>query len=565
MAQTNQIFQNRVFPQVVQVRPDVFSVAIPAFKPIDLKSELYDNQSDLARMKLALQAEKERLNLEATKKRLDLAEQGVKAKRVEANKKFLKDIQTSLQIKTNGVDDMWRSKQSLDKGNYYKNAWNNLATETAKDDPLNTDNINAMAAALVEERGNDALYNSYLQMDEQMKYIHNMAKVASNNIDVNLLADLQRRYSAGEITDPMELDYNNLVVNTKYMDLYDKEISKDIKSKHMQVIANINSDGTYRTENVIISTPSRESIAKEVYADIANNNAYMTYLDHQAKSMKIIGKDLPSDMTLDQIKERLLTERVNNVTNTLSSEFAPADFTTLETSKQIEKPIPKKGSSSKGSGGSQKSYTDVSGLGGLPIGQFSPTRNFDNEVYKTRAKEALALRTIASSLPIDPNLSDTEIAQSLNAIYPNVLKILDASLMGGNTPNIITTKNYIKIGDNTLVLSKDAINRKNRFETMSGLKITDKTAINLFSFADKHNNEIYGTSTPTQPNQMTYITKKDFDRLTTQYGKNIPQKEIDRLTEKRVIKGTQTKTTTSTKKTNMSALIGGAKPRPKTK
>lgn len=456
MANTNQIFEPRVLAKAAVIDPAVFSQPIRPFAPLDLTALTEADKMEYMKQKLAIDAEKNRIDLEEAKVRLKIAENAIVEKRKAENKAIIKMFADQMDLKGNEQNESWRSKESQELFAQKNGEYNQLIAVAGS---LTPDELAARSNAWQTKWATHTRHANLMREDEYMKRLIKESEKNGSNINPTLLQDLIAKNYNGEII-PSQVDPNSLIVDDKYMATTDTAIAKElgkIYTVRESEPSYVNGRWEYKVRDR--KTPDYEQTLVSAASAILKDPNYQLYLTNQARANQLLKKGVPNSIgNLEDEVLRLSMDRAKSV----ASKIPDLDANQLNHLSRSEKIYIQKSQAGTSGGDSYTTYYSPSGRA---IGEVSPKGNTDSEVFKTEARIDVAYNKVGTELNGKPynGVDSTVAADDINKTYPGAAYAIDTEAKLGDV-RVSITPEYIKVG-RQLFLSKETSKVKEELES----------------------------------------------------------------------------------------------------
>ena len=334
MAQTSQIFQNRVMPQITGVNAAVFAQPIQSFKPLDLGDALESDKLELERQKLAIAAEKNRIDMEEAKARVALLEKNIKEKRATDNRTYLNMLAKSMDVGDEDAKDPTISPDLRNKIIARNNEWNEfIVNATNGDTKLDQKAMQAEASKIFTAQANDTEYIQLKRLDNEMK---SLVKRAQNNkaIDPTLLNDLTSAYINGQIPPTYKINEQSLMIDENYIKAKDKDLGNILRRYTTEEVEVQDMKGNRYKQIVWKNGLDPEVVYQIALEGIQSDRVLMGYLDNMARRDQLLSQGMYNSIP---DREAYRNKLAQSYALSISSENAPK----LDWSK-VTSPISKK-------------------------------------------------------------------------------------------------------------------------------------------------------------------------------------------------------------------------------
>ena len=334
MAQTNQIFKNRVLPQITGVNTAVFAQPIQSFKPLDLGDALESDKLELERQKLAIAAEKNRIDMEEAKARVALLEKNIREKRAADNRTYLNMLAKSMDVGDEDAKDPTISPDLRKKIIARNNEWNEfIVNATNGDTKLDQKAMQAEASKIFTAQANDTEYIQLKRLDNEMK---SLVKRVQNNraIDPTLLNDLTSAYINGQIPPTYKINEQSLMIDENYIKAKDKDLGNILRRYTTEEVEAKDMKGNRYKEIVWKNGLDPEVVYQIALEGIQSDRVLMGYLDNMARRDQLLSQGMYNSIP---DREAYRNKLAQSYALSISSENAPK----LDWSK-VTNPISKK-------------------------------------------------------------------------------------------------------------------------------------------------------------------------------------------------------------------------------
>lgn len=298
MAQTPQIFQNRVMPQISGLNTAVFAQPIQSFKPMDLGDALAGEKLELERQKLAIAAEKNRIDMEEAKARVAILEKNVKEKRAADNKSYLDSYIKSMKVGSEDASDVEIPEELRNKIIARNNEWQQFIINSSSGDANLTPQVMyGEASKILQRQATDSDYIKLKRLDNEIKGIAVDANRATSLIDPTLFNDFKAKYVRGEITDRSQINIGALEINTKYIDSRQNDIMRAVGKQFSEEVEVQDMAGRRMKITTLRKNATPEDIALSTYGALKSDKEYERYAINRARREQILSRGLPSEIT----------------------------------------------------------------------------------------------------------------------------------------------------------------------------------------------------------------------------------------------------------------------------
>ena len=292
MAQTSQIFQNRVMPQITGVNTAVFAQPIQSFKPADLGDALAGEKLELERQKLAIAAEKNRIDMEEAKARVALLENNIKEKRAADNRTYLNMLVKSMGVGDEDANDPTISPDLRRKLITRNKEWHEfIVNATNGDTKLDPKAMEAGASKILAAQANDTEYIQLKRLDNEMK---SLVKRAQSNraIDPTLLNDLTSAYINGQIPPTYRINEQSLMIDENYIKAKDKDLGTILRRYTTEEVEVQDMKGNRYKQIVWKNGLEPEVVYQKALEGIQNDRVLMGYLDNMARRDQLLSQGM---------------------------------------------------------------------------------------------------------------------------------------------------------------------------------------------------------------------------------------------------------------------------------
>lgn len=296
MAQTNQIFAPQVYAQAPKINPAIFAQAVPAFKALDLTTILEAEKMEYLKQKMAIDAQKNMIDLEEAKARLKIAENAIIEKRKAESRASLKMLADQMDLKGGEQTEEWRSDESRRLFAERNNEYNNLVASAPN---LPPDEMAAKGAAWQMKWATNDKHFTLMQQDEYMKGLIKESQKNNSPINDRLLNDLKEKHRKNQI-DITKIDTNSLLVDGNYMKKVNEGISKELGKMYTEREETPTMvDGKWIRKVTKRHEPNYDQVLAQAYSTISQDPNYQLYLTNQARANQLYNNGMPTQQVTD--------------------------------------------------------------------------------------------------------------------------------------------------------------------------------------------------------------------------------------------------------------------------